>query len=361
MTQEETQEFKDLDETIFEKEIDTSVENEDQDIPYDFTFEQDEEVQGDSSKGAPIETNNEFGNWLTKELGLNNGIIKVDVGEEVIERNVNELSSKQQLGIINHYVESLKNQTPTEKFADIPHEKQVILNYLDQGEEGLKLLKEEIDRELGFVDTSDVSDDSLIAAKIKDDFEFLTDEELLSEVEKFKDDPYFDSKMESLRNKYESYVQATKEQEELDEYDVMKNEVEQMQQQFIRSAQTTNLIGDDVIEGGFLTLDHNDPEDEKLINDTLADLFESDDPNDPTPRYIKYLQEPENIYKTALMQKTLPKIYQLVQDLVSENEELKKEKPKSIIGDVSSPRANQDKNNFELEVLDEFTEFKPII
>lgn len=330
---------------------------------YDFVFDNDtkEQVTTQSNQEQDLDFN--LGNWISEKLDLKDGIIKLDVGNQVIERNVNDLTLKQQTAIINHYTNQLENNfNNSGNQYTIPEDKKLILDYLDKGEEGLRFLKEEIDRELGYADTGYISDDDLIAAKISNDFEFLNEEELAEEVEKFKSDDYFDSKMEILRNKYQQQILAQREQQEFSDYNQLGQQLEYLKETYIDAARKTELVGEDSVEGGFFTLDFDDPEDTQLINDTLADLIESDDPNDPTPRYIKYLQEPANIYKTALMQKALPKIQKLVQDLITENEELKKEKPRTIIGDVNSPEAFKNtKENFELQVLDEFTEFKPII
>lgn len=335
----------------------------DDELSFDDNIYEFEIPKGESSYSQSVTVDDSYnlGDWISDKLELPNGVIKVDVGDGVVERNVYELSPKQQIAIINHYIDSIQQSESNQSTYNLTPEKQLILDYLDQGEQGLRYLKEELDKELGSSDLYNISDDELIIAKLKSDFEFLSEDELEEEISKFKDDPYYDSKMESLRNKYYQQVEQFREQEELNEYNQLASKVEELQQKYVDIARSTELVGDDVIDGGFFTLDFEDPEDRQLINDTLADLIESDDPNDPTPRYIKYLQDPENIYKTALMQKALPKIQKLVQDLITENEELKKVAPRTIIGDVNSPEARRNQRNFELDVLDEFTELKPLI
>lgn len=262
--------------------------------------------------------------YVANEVGLPDGRFTTDVGGEKIEKHISELNEPQ---LVNLLKESIIQKFKGETLSD---DEKTVVGLLREGKENeiyeaLKAQFEQPD-----YDDSSFTDEDYVTWKLLKDYPHLnqlSNEDLLEQVEQFKDSGDFTQKLDSIKSEYNATVEAVNQKRQQEQYEQFQKDYEKEVEYFGNSiANLESVLGyemdieDDVKEEAFEMLTQFTDE------DSTETIFAQ-----------KFLNNPQGLTELAVLAAQMPKIYNYVQSLEAEIEELK------------SSNNNKNKNLFDLK------------
>lgn len=289
--------------------------------PYEtFTIEGDN-VNNEEEKPTGQPTGQDTGDFnladfVAKEVGIEDYTFLTGDKNAPMEKDIRELSLAQQIAMLkNHYSTSNTVEENNSNGIEVSNHEKAVIDLLREGK--LEHLYNELGRELNIespVNNDPISDDDYIDWKHRSDYGDLTEEQLESERESLKSSSNYEMKLEAIKNQYNQFKQQEVEFKQFEEKQSAQQEMQNFANQAIDAATKINNIGD------FITLDESDND---LRNEALSDILEYENEGDELTKLPKFLDTPDGLMYTALVLRSLPKIKEYTESLITENRQLK--------------------------------------
>lgn len=277
---------------------------------------------------------------VLKERGFNPDAIKLeDENGEIKSYKFNELSKEDQISLLN----SEDYDTDDEDFTDSDLEAVEFLrsNNLTL-KELVKQVREDTIKEVSQAPVTytvdDFSDEELYLADFRNKYgEDFTDDELLIELEKAKEDEdLFSKKINKLRADYKAYEDQTRQEEEFNKKAELEKQHEEYVQTMVNVARNYSSMHDTV------EIDDNTRE------EILQYMFDKD--NTGLSKLQKAFNNPDVLFKVAWYLKhgddTINELHKYYQN------ELKKQAKPAIPQTVIKQKTNQHTNNRPMTIQD---------
>lgn len=309
----------------------------------DYLLESDELVSeiNDDIDFVDVE-DNYLVNYVANKLGLENNTFLTGSVDNPIEKNLNELTDEQLISLLEYnsqetYKDALNN-------FGLDESELAIVEAIREGR--IEELARSLNEELGWSGKSgipNVSDEELLAWSIKNMYPDITDEDLEIEVDLAKQSPSYETKLKSARNSFENILNQRRVEEENEQRRIFEESLNRERDNLIYVARNT----DDIY--GFQI-------DNEIKEEALKDLFEFNEGSQVNKFLENYIDDPEQIVKTAITMKALPRIQEYVNNLHEEIDRLKSQTkrvnsiPNKIINRNINDDSFVDLNNIGLKI-----------
>lgn len=274
----------------------TSIPNEENE---DFTG--DPLIDGEGTKKVSTTNDFDLDKFLARELGSD--VILTGSQDEPIETKLSELTPKQKVALLKYHYTS--QNTVQQEEPEFTEDELYVIDALRN--EKVQELYERLGERLGVNNEQPSSNfeniDDYIKWKITSDYPDISEYELSEELERFKDSPNLEKKVNRIKEQYQQSVENEQRVQE-------QQYADQVKEQIVNHAQDISEI-------------YNFELDDEIKNDALRSLLEPSESG--TPEFIDFIGTPEGIVQSAMLWRAMPDIKDYVNSLHEQIDKLKKQ------------------------------------